>query len=232
MDDLNLSQKSSHVPASKQGRPHFDPHLIAVDRSVSDTADSVGKTGYYLKRPLDLLLSGLALVMLLPVFLVLAAIIKGTSAGPVFFRQKRLGLKEKPFMILKFRSMRSDSEATGPQFTAANDSRITKIGKLIRKTSLDELPQLINIFRGEMSLIGPRPYIGFELADASQVSRVKRASVRPGVSGLAQVSGRSRLSQSAVLEYDLEYIEKCSLRFDFGIVLKTIQKVLFCEGTN
>tara|TARA_R110002095_G_scaffold103660_1_gene90855 strand:+ start:9209 stop:9907 length:699 start_codon:yes stop_codon:yes gene_type:complete len=232
MDDLNLSQKSSPVPVSKQGRPHFDPHLMPADGSESTASDSFEKTGYFLKRPFDLLLSGLGLVILLPVFLVLAVIIKGTSAGPVFFRQQRLGLKEKPFMILKFRSMRSDSEATGPQFTAANDSRITKIGKLIRKTSLDELPQLINIFRGEMSLIGPRPYVGFELADAPQSSRAKRASIRPGVSGLAQVSGRSRLSQSAVLEYDLEYIEKCSLRFDLGIVFKTIQKVLFCEGTN
>jgi undecaprenyl phosphate N,N'-diacetylbacillosamine 1-phosphate transferase len=229
MDDLNLSQKSSHTQTSRQGRPHFDPHLIEDDRRA---ADAVEKTGYILKRPLDVLLSGLALVMLSPVFLVIALIIKLTSPGPVFFRQERLGVKEKPFLILKFRSMRVDSEATGPQFTAANDSRITKIGKWIRKTSLDELPQLINIFRGEMSLIGPRPYIGFELTDASPASRSKRASVRPGVSGLAQVSGRSQLSQSAVLEYDLEYIEKCSLRFDLGIVFKTIQKVLSCEGTN
>ncbi|MFH1302911.1 MAG: sugar transferase [Planctomycetota bacterium] len=229
MDDLNLSQKSSHTQTSRQGRPHFDPHLIEDDRRA---ADAVEKTGYILKRPLDVLLSGLALVMLSPVFLVIALIIKLTSPGPVFFRQERLGVKEKPFLILKFRSMRVDSEATGPQFTAANDSRITKIGKWIRKTSLDELPQLINIFRGEMSLIGPRPYIGFELTDASPAGRSKRASVRPGVSGLAQVSGRSQLSQSAVLEYDLEYIEKCSLRFDLSIVFKTIQKVLSCEGTN
>lgn len=229
MDDLNLSQKSNQTQTSKQGGPHFDPQLIGANQSPPEFTD---QTGYFLKRPFDILASSLALMILSPVFMVIALIIKCTSPGPVFFRQERLGRKEKPFVILKFRSMRTDSEATGPQFTATNDARITKIGKFIRKTSLDEIPQLINIFRGEMSLIGPRPYIGFELAEASQFSRQKRASVRPGVSGLAQVSGRSQLTQTAVIEYDLAYVEKCSLRFDLGIVFKTIQKVLACEGTN
>ncbi|WP_298862732.1 sugar transferase [uncultured Gimesia sp.] len=229
MDDLNLSQKSSHAQNSIQGRPHFDPHLIKVEQC---STDGIEKTGYLLKRPIDFILSGLALVVLFPVFLTMALIIKLTSPGAVFFRQERLGVGEKPFMILKFRSMRSDSESTGPQFTSTNDSRITGIGKFIRKTSLDEIPQLINIFRGEMSLIGPRPYVGFELADVSQASRQQRASIRPGVSGLAQVSGRSQLSQSAVIEYDLDYVEKCSLMLDLRIVLKTIQKVISCDGTN
>ena len=229
MDDLNLSQKSSHVQNSIQGRPHFDPQLIKAEQSPSDSTEIAG---YFLKRPFDFALSGLALLVLSPMFLVIALIIKFTSPGSVFFRQERLGYGEKPFMILKFRSMRSDSESTGPQFTTANDSRITGIGKFIRKTSLDEIPQLINIFRGEMSLIGPRPYVGFELAEASQASRQQRASIRPGVSGLAQVSGRSQLSQSAVIEFDLEYVEKCSLMLDLRILLKTIQKVSSCEGTN
>ncbi|MFK7777332.1 MAG: sugar transferase [Gimesia sp.] len=229
MDDLNLSQKTSRAQKSIQGGPHFDPHLIEADGSP---AGNIENTGYLLKRSIDLLVSGMALVILFPVFLILALTIKITSPGSIFFRQKRLGVGEKPFMILKFRSMRTDSESTGPQFTTANDSRITGIGKFIRKTSLDEIPQLINIFRGEMSLIGPRPYVGFELADVSVVNRQQRASIRPGVSGLAQVSGRSRLSQSAVIQFDLEYVEKCSLMLDLRIVLKTVQKVITCEGTN
>lgn len=229
MDDPNLSQELSYTKKTITRGPHFDPQLIKVDQSPSELSEI---KGYFLKRPFDILLSGLALMILSPVFLVIALIIKKTSPGPVFFRQERLGVKEKPFMILKFRSMRSDSEATGPQFTTKNDLRITKIGKLIRKTSLDELPQLINIFRGEMSLIGPRPYVGFELADATKVDRQKRASIRPGISGLSQVSGRSQLSQEAVISLDLNYVEKSSLRLDLHIILKTIQKVLTCEGTN
>lgn len=229
MDDPNLSQESIYTKKTKTGSPHFDPQLIKVDQSPSELSEI---KGYFLKRPFDILLSGLALMILSPVFLVIALIIKKTSPGPVFFRQERLGVKEMPFMILKFRSMRSDSEATGPQFTTKNDLRITKIGKLIRKTSLDELPQLINIFRGEMSLIGPRPYVGFELVDTTKVDRQKRASIRPGISGLSQVSGRSQLSQEAVISLDLNYVEKSSLKLDLYIILKTIQKVLSCEGTN
>lgn len=229
MDDRQLSQKSGYAPNAKQGQPHFDPRLL----EPAPEAPSLTQTaGYFLKRPLDLLLSGFALVVLSPVFLLIAFLIKVSSPGPVFFRQKRLGVNEQPFEILKFRSMRSDPQGTGPQFTSANDSRITNIGKLIRKTSLDELPQLINIFRGEMSLIGPRPYVGFELADASPASRQLRATVRPGVSGLAQVSGRSQLSQEAVIEYDLEYVKKCSFKLDLQIIFQTVQKVVSCEGTN
>lgn len=228
MDDLNLSQKTN-LQKSNQGQPHFDPRLIKEERSSSGSTETVA---YWMKRPLDFLMSGVALILLSPVFLVISLLIKVSSPGPVFFRQKRLGVREKPFMILKFRSMRTDSETTGPQYTTTNDSRITGIGKFIRKTSLDEIPQLINIFRGEMSLIGPRPYVGFELAEVAQEERRQRASVRPGISGLAQVSGRSRLSQSAVIDFDVEYVEKCSLMFDFRIVLKTIQKVFSCEGTN
>ncbi|QDV49959.1 sugar transferase [Gimesia fumaroli] len=229
MDDRQLSQKSGSAQDAKQGQPHFDPRLLAP---VSGSADATENSEYFLKRPLDLLLSGFALIVLSPVFLMIAFLIKASSPGPVFFRQKRLGVNEAPFEILKFRSMRSDPEGAGPQFTSANDSRITGIGKLIRKTSLDELPQLINIFRGEMSLIGPRPYVGFELADTLQFKRELRASVRPGVSGLAQVSGRSQLTQDAVIEYDIDYVKKCSLKLDWQILLQTVRKVLSCEGTN
>lgn len=229
MDDIHSSERTSQRKSSFKGGPHFDLQSI---NTIQSRSESVNQKGYFLKRSCDIFLSGIALVVLSPVFLVIAFIIKITSPGPVFFRQERLGVNEKPFVILKFRSMKSDSEVSGPQFTTTNDLRITKIGKLIRKTSLDELPQLINIFRGEMSLIGPRPYIGFELAESSPEVRKKRASVRPGVSGLAQVSGRSRLSQRAAIELDLTYVDQCSFRFDFKILLQTIKKVFFCEGTN
>ncbi|QDU09753.1 sugar transferase [Gimesia aquarii] len=225
MDDLNLSQESINTKKTEIG----SPHLIKEDRTLSGLSK---KNVYFLKRPLDFLLSALALLVLSPVFLVIALIIKKTSPGPVFYKQERLGVNEKPFVILKFRSMRSDSEETGPKFTKKNDLRITKIGKLIRKTSLDELPQLINIVRGEMSLIGPRPYVGFELADVSKVDRQIRASVRPGISGLSQVSGRSQLSQETTISYDLMYAENCSLKLDLSILFKTIQRVLSCKGTN
>lgn len=229
MDDFKLSQRSTEKPNLSQGGPHFDPQLVAQHQ---DTSGSDVNSGYYLKRPFDLLLSSMALVILSPVFLLIATMIKLTSPGPVFFRQQRLGVNEEPFLILKFRSMRSGSEKTGSQFTTSNDSRITPVGKLIRKTSLDELPQLINIFRGEMSLIGPRPYVGFELNDTSPAIRARRSSVRPGISGLAQVSGRSALSQETVIEFDLKYVEQCSLWFDFKIVCRTLQKVIACDGSN
>ncbi|WP_417388121.1 sugar transferase [Gimesia sp.] len=229
MDDFKLSQRSTEKLERSQGGPHFDPQLMAQSQAAAETGV---KSGYFLKRPFDLVLSGLALVFLSPVFLLIACLIKFTSPGPVFFRQERLGVNEKPFLILKFRSMRTGSEKSGSQFTTVNDSRITPVGKLIRKTSLDELPQLLNVFRGEMSLIGPRPYIGFELKDASPSIREMRSSVRPGISGLAQVSGRSTLSQSTVIDFDIKYVEQCSLWLDFKIVCQTLQKVVTCDGSN
>ncbi|QDT27802.1 sugar transferase [Gimesia panareensis] len=229
MDEQRLSQSTNHSATRRSGGPHFDPRTMPQESAV---VSQPVRTGYFCKRPCDLLLSGLALVSLSPVFLVISLLIKLTSPGPVFFRQQRLGLNEQPFTILKFRSMRAGSDKTGAQFTSANDNRITGIGKLIRKTSLDELPQLINIFRGEMSLIGPRPYIGFELEQATLEERRKRASVRPGVSGLAQVSGRSQLTQQAVIDFDLQYVAQCSFKFDVQILIQTIRKVIRCEGTN
>ncbi len=231
MDDFKLSQTSTEKTNLSQGGLHFDPQLMKQHQDA-DASETDVNSGYFLKRPFDLLLSSMALVILSPVFLLIASMIKLTSPGPVFFRQERLGVNEEPFLILKFRSMRSGSEKTGSQFTRSNDSRITPVGKLIRKTSLDELPQLINIFRGEMSLIGPRPYVGFELKDASPAIRARRSSVRPGISGLAQVSGRSALSQATVIEFDLNYVEQCSLWFDLKIVCRTLQKVIACDGSN
>lgn len=188
--------------------------------------------GYAGKRGLDFIVSLLALIMLAPLMMMLGLAIRMTSAGPVFFRQRRLGLGESPFWILKFRSMRVDAATTGPQYTVANDPRITPVGRMLRKTSLDELPQLINVLKGDMSLIGPRPYVGFELDGWSDEERALRASVRPGISGMSQAFGRSGLTPEQIKSHDLRYVRRCSLLLDFGLILRTIRVVLLSRGTN
>jgi lipopolysaccharide/colanic/teichoic acid biosynthesis glycosyltransferase len=185
-----------------------------------------------IKRLFDVIASGFAMLPALPIMGLIALAIRLDSRGPVFYKQKRLGLNEQPFTVLKFRSMRVDADQCGPKFTTTDDPRITKIGKFLRGTSLDELPQLLNVLRGDMSLIGPRPYVGFELEDWSEDDRQSRASVRPGISGLAQVSGRSELKPEEIRELDVEYVKKSSLSFDLTIVWKTVVSVLFRKGVN
>lgn len=185
-----------------------------------------------IKRLFDVIASGFAMLPALPMMGLIALAIRLDSRGPVFYKQKRLGLNEQPFTVLKFRSMRVDADQCGPKFTTTDDPRITKIGKFLRGTSLDELPQLLNVLRGDMSLIGPRPYVGFELEDWSEDDRQSRASVRPGISGLAQVSGRSELKPEEIRELDVEYVKKSSLSFDLTIVWKTVVSVLFRTGVN
>lgn len=185
-----------------------------------------------MKRLFDVMASGFAMLPALPIMGLIALAIRLDSRGPVFYKQKRLGLNEQPFTVLKFRSMRVDADQCGPKFTSTDDPRITKIGKFLRGTSLDELPQLLNVLRGDMSLIGPRPYVGFELEDWSEEDRQSRASVRPGISGLAQVSGRSELKPEEIRELDVEYVKKSSLSVDLTILWKTAVSVLFRKGVN
>ncbi len=203
----------------------------ALTREASRQLDRA-VLGYRGKRFADVLVSAMALALLSPVLVLAALAIRCTSQGPVLFRQKRLGLNEQPFMIFKFRSMRIDAEHTGPQYTTKGDSRITTVGKLLRRTSLDELPQLINVLRGEMSLMGPRPYVGFELSGWTAEQRALRASVRPGISGMAQASGRSSLPPEAACRLDLEYVHECSFWLDCRLVLSTLQSLLGSTGTN
>jgi lipopolysaccharide/colanic/teichoic acid biosynthesis glycosyltransferase len=188
--------------------------------------------GYPAKRLLDLASAALLLMTLSPLFVLIAVAVKLTSRGPVFYRQRRLGLHERPFTIFKFRSMRADADRTGPQFTTSNDSRITLLGNVLRKTSLDELPQLFNVLRGEMSLLGPRPYAGFELNSWSAEERALRASVRPGMSGLSQVEGRSLLTEDQTRQHDLDYVRRCSFSLDCSIVLRTLKVLVTSRGTN
>lgn len=188
--------------------------------------------GYRLKLPIDVVVSGTLLLLLSPVMLAIALAVRWTSRGPVFYRHRRLGLGEKPFFMLKFRSMYVDADRKGPQFTMADDPRITRVGRFLRRTSLDELPQLFNVLAGDMSLIGPRPYVGFELEGCQPADRAERAAVRPGVTGLAQASGRSSLSQEESMNLDLQYVRRCGLALDLSLFPRTLVGVMSGRGTN
>lgn len=185
-----------------------------------------------LKRCFDVVVTATLLVPALPIMALIALAIRRDSTGPILYRQRRLGRGEQPFTVLKFRSMRVDADRCGPQYTTTDDPRITRVGQFLRKTSLDELPQLLNVLKGDMSLLGPRPYVGFELEDWSDEDRARRASVRPGVSGLAQVSGRSDLKPEEIRELDLFYVQNCSMALDLRILVKTALSVIFRKGVN
>jgi exopolysaccharide biosynthesis polyprenyl glycosylphosphotransferase len=193
------------------------------------------------KRLFDLTLTLLAMPLVLPLMALIAVLIKLDSPGPVFFVQERVGLHKRTFRMYKFRSMYVDAEARmkelehlneaeGPIFKIRNDPRVTRLGRLLRRTSLDELPQLFNVLKGDMSLVGPRP---MSLRDVNLFDRGiqrKRFSVKPGLTCLWQISGRSNLPFSRWLELDLEYIERWSLWLDLKILLKTIPAVLRGSG--
>lgn len=177
------------------------------------------------KRAIDLVGSAVGLVLLSPVLLFIGALIKLDSPGPVFYAQQRMGLDARPFWCIKFRSMRSDAEKDGPGWTTKDDPRVTAIGRLLRRTSLDELPQLINVLRGEMSLVGPRPErpVYVEQFRRSIPRYMDRHREKSGLTGWAQVNGlRGDTSIIERTRYDVWYIENWSLRLDFKILVRTI----------
>lgn len=195
---------------------------------------------FVLKRAFDITFASILLLFCAPILAAVIAAIKLGSPGPVFFSQKRAGLNGRHFNLLKFRTMVSDAdnmkasiehlnEMTGPVFKTKNDPRITGIGRLLRKYSLDELPQLINVLKGDMSLVGPRPPIPAEVEKYDMWQR-RRLSVRPGLTCVWQVSGRNNIGFEQWMKLDLEYIDNWSLKQDFKIILKTIPAVL--RGTG
>lgn len=187
----------------------------------------------FFKRFLDFLLVILALPLLLPLIFVLSILIRLESKGSPLFVQKRVGLREKEFNIYKLRSMRLRAAGEEGSFrTAAGDGRITKVGNFLRKTSLDEVPQLLNVLFGHMSLIGPRPDLMVMKGDYALADWLKRCSVRPGVTGLAQVTNRSMGTPEERLACDLAYIEQISFFGDFKILLMTLNKVIRRAGVN
>lgn len=178
-----------------------------------------------IKRVIDILLSLIALIIALPILLVIALAIKLSSKGSIFFIQKRLGEHGKIFDIYKFRTMVQDAEKVGTGiFTSHDDPRITKVGHLLRKTSLDEVPQILNVLKGDMSLVGPRPPVPYhphKYEDYSDEQRM-RFTVKPGITGYAQVIGRNTLTWDERIDLDIEYVENMSMMLDLKILFKTV----------
>lgn len=194
------------------------------------------------KRSLDLILAFTGMVLASPVLIAIYLWIRLTSPGPVFFRQVRLGADQREFVMLKFRTMRTDADPAVHQeyvrrlaagkvekvdglYKLHQDPRVTKPGKFLRKTSLDELPQLINVLRGEMSLVGPRPMLPFEAELFGEWAQ-RRFEVKPGLTGLWQVNGRNKLTMDEGLRWDLEYVDTRSVRLDLLIIFKTVPALL------
>lgn len=203
------------------------------------------------KRALDLIGALLLLLLLSPLLITVAALIRLTSSGPAILVQERVGKGGRVFPFFKFRSMYNDADrsadirfarefingnhaaakATGGIFKPANDKRITPVGKIIRKASIDELPQLFNVVRGEMSLVGPRPSMSYEI-DAYKPWHFRRLEVLPGMTGLAQIRGRSSLTFQQIVSYDIEYIDHRSLLLDLQILVKTPTVVFSGRGAR
>ena len=220
------------------------PMITLFREPLSDAARLV-------KRTSDVLVASLALAALTPLWLVIAALIKIDSRGPIFYRQERVGMDGRIFLFLKFRTMRADSDdamhreyqrkyiagqpdtnlgdGLRPVYKLHQDPRVTRVGRVLRRLSLDELPQLLNVLRGDMSVVGPRPPIPYEV-EAYELWHRKRLDMKPGLTGLWQVSGRNRLSFDEMVRLDLFYIENWSLLLDLRIILKTLPVML--RGDN
>lgn len=183
----------------------------------------------FFKRVIDFLAAVIALLLISPIFLILIVFLAIANDGKPFFIQRRPGKNGKIFSIVKFKTMNDRKDADGTLLSDAE--RLTKIGSFVRKTSLDEIPQLINVVKGDMSLIGPRPLLVQYLPLYNDFQK-KRHDVRPGITGWAQVNGRNAISWETKFEYDVYYVENISLKMDFNVILKTIQKVIKSEGIN
>ena len=184
-----------------------------------------------MKRLMDISLSLLALLLLLPLIALTALAIAADSGWPVLFRQTRVGRYGQTFGMWKFRSMVLEASARGPYFTAAGDPRITRVGRFIRRTSLDELPQLWNVLRGDMSLVGPRPDVPAQRVLYSDADWTLRCSVRPGITGLAQALYRSDSTEAQRLEADLRYVREHSFWLDLKVAFWTLKR-LTGKGSN
>lgn len=181
-----------------------------------------------LKRTGDMLGSGLGIIVLLPLFFVVSLLIKIFMPGPVLFRQQRIGKNGKEFYILKFRSMKVDKQAETAHDFTKDAERLTRLGKVIRRTKIDELPQLINVFRGDMSLVGPRPTVKEQTDQYNEFQR-QRLKMRPGMTGLAQVNGNISLTWDERIEYDVDYVTNFSVLLDLKILCRTIAVVICGE---
>lgn len=182
-----------------------------------------------MKRVIDFIMSLFAIVCLILVFIIVALLIRINLGSPIIFTQKRPGLNGKVFSVYKFRSMTDKRDANG--LLLPDEMRLTNFGKLLRKLSLDELPQLFNVLKGDMSFVGPRPLL-VEYLPLYNVRQAKRHTVRPGITGWAQINGRNAISWEQKFEYDIWYVENQSLLLDIKILLLTIKKVFVSEGIS
>ena len=224
-----------HLFETASGRLLID--TLRPSTLIFSTGFRRGLISLVCKRFFDVVASALGLVALAPLFLLIAALIRVDSPGPILFRQLRVGLRGQTFLIWKFRSMHQDAEKFGPRWAQANDPRISRVGWWLRKTRLDELPQFVNVLRGEMSLVGPRPERPeFVKGLRSTIPYYDiRHTVRPGITGWAQVRfryGASAEDAHTKLQYDLFYVKRFSLALDFQVLLETINVVLFGKGAH
>ena len=183
----------------------------------------------YLKRPMDFVLSLMAIIILSPILIIVTILVRFKLGSPVLFKQKRPGLNEKLFTIYKFKTMTDEKDENGELLP--DSGRLTKFGKMLRSTSLDELPELFNIVKGDMSIVGPRPLLILYL-DLYNDHQKRRHEVRPGLSGYAQVNGRNGISWEDKFNLDVEYVDNISFIEDWKIIFKTIKKVFTKEGIS
>lgn len=189
----------------------------------------MGKQGSFLKRFTDILISIIVLLISLPFFIIAMIAIKLDSKGPVFFIHERTGYKGKPFRMIKFRGMIDNALAFGPELTQENDPRITRVGKILRRTSFDEVPQFINVLKGDMSIIGPRPEI-ISITNTYNEYQRKVFDFKPGITGISQINGRQKLTPEQRTKMEIEYYEKENFWSDLKIIFKTFAVVLTNEG--
>ena len=203
-----------------------------VKQNIEPALQPLEKGGLYrryFKRPMDFILSLIAIIVLSPVFLVVAVLVRVKLGSPVIFKQERPGLNEKIFTLYKFRSMTDERDENGELLP--NNLRLTKFGKFLRASSLDELPELFNILCGDMSIVGPRPLLVEYLPLYNEIQK-HRHDVRPGLTGFAQVNGRNAITWEERFDYDLQYVEKVSFLLDVKIIFRTVEKVFKREGIN
>lgn len=189
----------------------------------------MGKQGSFIKRLTDIIFSTLILVFTSPVLLITAIAIKIESKGPVLFVQERTGLNGRPFRMIKFRGMVVNALEIGPELTQENDPRITKVGKFLRRTSIDEIPNFINVLKGEMSLVGPRPEIT-SITSMYNDFQKKVFEFKPGVTGISQIRGRQKLTPAERVKMEIEYYKQPTIWSDFLIILTTFKIVWSNEG--
>ncbi len=222
------------------GRSHVEDLSGLPMLDIAPASLSAGAR--FLKRSFDIVVSSVVLLVASPAFVVVSAMIKATSAGPTFFRQKRTGRDEQTFSMMKFRTMVHDAESRrheldhlnevdGPLFKVVNDPRVTRVGRVLRKTSLDEFPQLINVWKGDMSLVGPRPFVVSEAMKIEGWAR-KRFEARPGMTGLWQVSGRNELSHLELCRLDYLYVASWSFWWDMQILWQTPATIFRGRGAS